>query len=278
MPARARPTTALVTGASAGIGRELVRQLTRDRGTLVLATARRWERLEQLVAECPAGRVRILSGDLSDPAFRQALWTEAERLPGRCQVLFNNAGIGHYSRLAEESLEAIERQVATNIVAVVDLTRLALGSMLARGEGQIVQIASILSVFGIPYSAVYVATKHAVLGLVRSLRGELRGTGVRVWAACPGRTTSEFASVAAGRSPEILGGRQAEPVERVVRGILAGLDRSRSIWFPTWRAWAVARAATWLSWPFSAVLDRWAPAHFQRELESDRGRASASDS
>ncbi len=265
MPSKPRPRTALVTGASAGIGRELVHQLTRDHGTVVLATARRADRLQELVSECPAGLVRTSAGDLNDSAFRAELWNQAEQLPGGCEVLFNNAGLGYYGPLKGQSLESLEREVETNVIALIDLTRMALGSMTARGQGQIVQIASVLGVFGIPESSVYVATKHAVLGLVRSLPGEVHGTGVRVWAACPGRTASEFASVAAGRHATLRRERAAEPTERVVRGILAGLDRRSVIWFPTWRAWVLAKTATWLSWPFDHLLKNWQPNYVSDE-------------
>ena len=94
--------------------------------------------------------------------------------------------------------------------------------MKGRKSGQIVQISSILGFVGIPYSAVYVATKHAVNGLVKSLRYELRGSGVRVWAACPGQTESEFVSVAMGLPDG--GGRVAkgEPTAKIVRNISEG--------------------------------------------------------
>ena len=222
---------------------------------------------------CPPGMVRILPGDLSDAAFRQALWEEAERLPGGCEVLFNNAGSGYYGPLSEQPLEAIEVEVETNLVALIDLTRLALRTMIQRGNGQIVEVASVLSVFGIPYSSVYVATKHAVLGLVRSLQGELRGTKVRVWAACPGRTKSEFASVAAGIGHHVIRGRKAEPTERVVRGILAGLDRETMIWSPTWMSWCTVEVAIWLNRPFQAFLNTFFADHFRSE--NDQLRSSA---
>src|SRR3954454_2230480 len=88
---------ALVTGASSGLGRELVRQLVHDRGMTVLATARRRDRLESLAAECPAGKVLLVAGDLADPSFRDELWARVEALSGGLDLLVNNAGLGHYS-------------------------------------------------------------------------------------------------------------------------------------------------------------------------------------
>jgi short-subunit dehydrogenase len=178
--------TALVTGASTGLGRELVRQLVRDRGMTVFATARSADLLGSLAAELPAGRVEFLAGDLADPAFRAHLWAWAEERSGGLDLLVNNAGIGHYSEFASQDFEMIRRIFELNVMALCDLTQRGLPHMKARGGGQILQISSVLGFIGLPYSAAYVASKHAVNGLVKSLRYELQGSGVRVWAACPG--------------------------------------------------------------------------------------------
>lgn len=269
---RNAPRTALVTGASAGIGRELVRLLVRERGMTVLATARRLDRLAALAAECPEGRVSVMAGDLADPEFRAALWERAETLPGGCGLLVNNAGIGHYAAFADEDPAMIRRIVEVNLMALLDLTRHAARHMTARGSGQIVQVSSVLGFVGLPYSATYVATKHAVNGLVKSLRYELRGSGVRVWAACPNRTESEFHGAALGEplpegdSRPIRSG-YAEPTERVARGIIRGLDRRAAFVFPTLFARAVVEAASWLPWPYEWLMNRWAPEHFRREME-----------
>jgi len=103
------PKTAIVTGASAGIGRELVRQLVTDRGYTVLTTARRRDRLESLAGELPEGSVLILDGDLADAEFRARLWEHGEtRLPGGVGVLVNNAGLGHYSDFATDRCLAVD--------------------------------------------------------------------------------------------------------------------------------------------------------------------------
>src|ERR1700733_9199771 len=92
-----RGGNAVVTGASLGLGRELVRQLVRDRGMTVLATARRHDRVEALARELPEGRVIVETGDLTNPDFRAFLWERAESLPGGLDLLVNNAGLGHYA-------------------------------------------------------------------------------------------------------------------------------------------------------------------------------------
>jgi short-subunit dehydrogenase len=250
---------ALVTGASSGLGRELVRQLVLDRAMTVLATARRLDRLESLVAELPPGKVEILAGDLGDPGFRQELWDRALTLPGGVDLLVNNAGLGNYAELAEQDPEAIRQIVELNLIALIDLSQKAVRHMKSRRSGQILQISSVLGFIGVADSAVYVASKHAVNGLVKSLRYELSGTGVRVWAACPGRTVSEFSMVARGQDAKARGWPGQEPTDRVVRGIVRGLDSRRGFVLPTWRAWAIVTVANWLSQPFDWVMTRYRP-------------------
>ena len=264
--------TALVTGASAGIGREIVRQLVRDRGLTVLATARRLERLVSLAAELPAGKVWVEAGDLGDAAFRVRLWERAESLPGGCDLLVNNAGLGHYAEFGTEAWEPIERMVQINLTALMDLSQRAIQHMTQRGSGQILQISSVLGEVGMPYSAVYTATKHAVNGLVKTVRYELRGTGVRMWAACPARTESEFQGAALGKSAQALESHRrfggAAPTDRVVRYILRGLDRRKGFIYPSGMASLIVGVGHWLPGPFEFFMQRWAPGYFRKEMES----------
>ncbi len=259
---------ALITGASSGLGRELVRQLVLDRGMTVLATARRLDRLESLAAELPSGKVEILAGDLGDPGFRQRLWDRALTLPGGVDLLVNNAGLGNYAEFAEQDPEAMRQIIELNLMALIDLSQKAVCHMKSRRSGQILEISSVLGFIGVADSAVYVASKHAVNGLVKSLRYELSGTGVRVWAACPGRTVSEFSSVARGQTSKPRGWPGQEPTDRVVRGIVRGLDSRGGFVLPTWSAWAIVTLARWLSQPFDWLMMRYRPASF-RERGSD---------
>ena len=254
---------ALVTGASSGLGRELVRQLVLDRGMTVLATARRLDRLEALTAELPRGQVKILAGDLADPAFRQQLWDFALTLPGGVDLVVNNAGMGHYAEFPDQDPQAIRQIIELNLIALIDLSQKAARHMKTRGSGQILQISSVLGFIGIAHSAVYSASKHAVNGLVKSLRYELRGTGVRVWAACPGRTESEFRQVAMGDRGDVAGLPRGEPTAKIVRAIVRGLDGRSAFLLPSWRAWAVVTLAHWLPGPFDWVMNRWSPGSYR---------------
>ncbi len=274
---RAPLRTALVTGASAGLGRAIVRRLVLDRGLLILATARRADRLESLAAELPAGRVTTLAGDLTDHGFRDRLWEAALALPGGLDLLVNNAGAGQYAEFASQDFAAMRAIVELNLIATMDLTRRAAAHMGDRGSGQILMIGSVLGYVGLPYSTAYAASKHAVHGLVKSLRYELRDRGVRVWAACPNRTESEFHSVALGHDPDAPPTRApyAEPTDRVARSIVRGLDSRATFWLPGLSSWGAVRLAQWLPGPYEFFMDRWAPGHFRREMEGGRPTPSA---
>jgi short-subunit dehydrogenase len=262
---------ALVTGASSGLGRELVRQLVADRGMTVLATARRLERLQALAAELPGGKVRVMAGNLADASFRARLWDEAEAMPGGLGLLVNNAGMGNYAEFINQEPEAIRQIIELNVIALIDLSQKAARAMKARGNGQILQISSVLGFIGLRESAVYVASKHAVNGLVKSLRYELWGTGVRVWAACPGRTASEFRQVALGvQAVEWAQTRRGEATDKVVRSIIRGIDRRTTFLMPSWRAWTVVTTAHWLPWLFDAVMIRLEPSSRQDALAGAR--------
>ncbi len=267
---------ALVTGASSGLGHELVRQLVRDRNMNVLATARREDRLLALAAEFPPGRIEVLPGDLTSPVFRQRLWERAESMPGGLDLLINNAGLGNYAEFVNQDPEAIRQIFELNVIALIDLSQKAARSMKARGSGQILQISSVLGFIGIPVSAVYAASKHAVNGLVKSLRYELRGTGVRVWAACPGRTQSEFRRVALGtQAARIAELPSGEPTARIVRAIVRGIDGRSAFLFPSWKAWAVVTLAHWLPGPFDWLLSHWAPGSYQDVIKPLSERSGA---
>ncbi len=247
---------------------KLARQLVTERGMTVLATARRLDRLESLAAELPAGRVEILAGDIADAAFRQTLWDRALAMPGGVDLLVNNAGMGNYGDFTEQDPDVIRQIIELNVIALFDLSQKAARHMKARGGGQIVQISSVLGFMGIRDSAVYVASKHAVNGLVKSLNQELWGTGVRVWAACPGRTASEFRQVAlADRASEVGRLPRGEATADVACGILRGLDRKTVFLMPSWRAWALVNLAYWLPGPFDWVMCRWAPGSYGKILK-----------
>ena len=179
--------SALVTGASSGIGAACVRVL-REAGLEVWALARRADRLEALAAE--TGCTPVVA-DMQDGAALEAALAGISP-----DVLVNNAGLGAgITGLATASREDLERTIGTNVTALLDITRLVLPGMTARGRGHIVNIGSVAGLYPIN-SVVYGGSKGAVHLISQNLRLELKGTGIRVTEICPGRVATEFMSVA----------------------------------------------------------------------------------
>jgi short-subunit dehydrogenase len=193
---------AVITGASSGIGRAFAGELA-SRGYPVLLVARRADELQQVAGEIRkrGGRAEVLVADLATADGVETVGHAATKL-GDVGVLVNNAGMGSYGAFVEQPEGREMAQVALNIGAVVGLTRRLLPQMVARGRGQIINIASILGFMPTPYFATYAATKAFVLHFSEALAYELRGTGVGVLASSPGVVKTEFARVAGSRAQE----------------------------------------------------------------------------
>ena len=230
---------ALVTGASAGIGREFARQLGGRAAGLVLV-ARRAQRLEELRAELrarhPGLEVEVRPTDLSQPAPIDALisWATAQQPP--IDLLINNAGLGDLGAFATADPEKVDRMMQVNMVALTRLTRALLPAMIAQRGGAVLNVSSSASFLPIPNFAVYAATKAYVTSFSEGLRGELHGTGVQVSALCPGPVQTEFTDVAQRPGGERESPPQFVyvPVEQVVRDALSGLESGRPIVIPGW--------------------------------------------
>ena len=181
----------LVTGASRGIGRAIALRFARAGANLVSA-ARNQVELHDLAAEIEAMGRRCLASqtDLRDPAQIAALVQQALDHFGRIDILVNNAGIGFWAPVTELTLEQYEEMFDVNMRAVFLLTQAVLPQMIKRGEGHIVNIASTSSRWTYPDGTLYCASKFAVLGFNEALAKELRTTGVRVTAVCPGQVNT----------------------------------------------------------------------------------------
>lgn len=180
--------TALVTGASSGIGYELARLLAADRHDLVLV-ARRGARLADLADEVRAQHgvtVKILPKDLTDPAAPGGLAAKLETDGLDVDVLVSSAGVAVRGPFAESDLRAQLELIQVNVVALTNLTRQLLPGMVARGRGRILNVASTAAFQPGPLAAVYHASKAYVLSFSEALAKELEGTGVTVTALCPG--------------------------------------------------------------------------------------------
>jgi len=228
---------ALITGASAGIGREFARQLGRRAGSLVLV-ARRRQRLEELRDELvranPQLNVHARVVDLAEqPQIDQlAAWLEQEKID--IDFLINNAGLGDYGPFSTSDPERDDRMIQVNIAALTLLTRKLLPPMIATKRGTILNVSSTAGFLPIPGMAVYAASKAYVNSFSEALRAELRETGVSVIALCPGPVHTEFGDVAKrpGREPEQGPGFVYVPVEKVVADALAAVEADRPLVIP----------------------------------------------
>jgi uncharacterized protein len=194
-----RRTTALVTGASGGIGLEIARILAGEHDLVLVA--RSADRLREIAAEL--GNARVLALDLAEPAAVAQVVREVPEV----DVLVNNAGVGDFAPFAQASPEKLEAVVALNVGALTQLTRAYLPGMLERRHGRILNVASIAAFQPGPLMAVYYATKAYVLSLSEALAEETRGTGVTVTALCPGPTESGFQAGAAMERSRLVRGR-----------------------------------------------------------------------
>ena len=181
---------ALVTGSSAGIGCELARAFA-ARGYDLILVARREEALTALARELAAAhavRAKTMPVDLSVPGAAEAMVEALERSDVAVEILVNNAGVMFEGGFTSIPLQDHLRLLQINVVALTSLTRLILPSMVARGGGRILNVASVAAFMPIPRLAAYSAAKAYVLSLTESLSEELTGTGVTATALCPGFT------------------------------------------------------------------------------------------
>lgn len=191
--------TVLITGASSGLGFEFARIFAREGFDLILVARRsdRLESLKQSIQSTHAVDVQIVMQDLSvDGAATRVFETVGDR---PIDILVNNAGIGDVGSLANADPHKLDQLLHLNILTLTSLTRLLLPAMIARGNGRILNVASVAAFMPGPYMAAYYASKAYVLSLSEALADELKQSGVTVTALCPGATSTEF-DIAAGTS------------------------------------------------------------------------------
>lgn len=220
--------TALVTGASSGIGHELARVLARDGYHLVLV-ARSAERLQPVADELRRAHsvsVQLLAHDLSDPAAPEAIAAALQREGIALDVLVNNAGFGTHGLFATSDWAAESGMIHVNMMALTHLTRLVVPGMIQRRSGKILNVASLAAFQPGPLMAVYYASKAYTLSFSEALAEELRGSGVTVTALCPGYVPTGFQARAgiqqapSGTISEILDARTVAEIG--YRGLMRG--------------------------------------------------------
>jgi hypothetical protein len=228
---------ALITGASAGIGREFARQLA-GRASSMILIARREEKLTELRDELqprhPKLDIQIRAVDLADLAQVKELVDWLNRSQMDVDLLINNAGLGDAGRFATSDPTRSEQMILINVLALTSLTRHLLPQMIEKRHGGILNVSSSAGFLPIPGDAVYAATKAYVTSFSEALRAELCGTGVSVCALCPGPVQTEFQEVARRQGVQSRLGPKfiVVPVEQVARDALAALEADRPLVIP----------------------------------------------
>jgi uncharacterized protein len=216
---------ALITGASAGIGAALARELAAS-GTNLVLTARRRDRLAGLAGELSSKhniRTLVCVADLTHPLGPQEIFSFTESKNIVIDLLVNNAGFGAYGEFSKASTDRLVEMTQVNCTAVVHLTHLYLPGMIARKSGDILILASTAAFQPVPYIATYAATKAFDLFFAEGLAEEVRQYGIRVCALCPGSTESEFHQIAGQRQHTKRPPETAQKVARVgLRALASG--------------------------------------------------------
>jgi hypothetical protein len=248
-PTKWKNKWALITGASAGIGKSLAEELA-SLGTNLVLTARRQDRLEALAKTLSATHkisTEVFPADLSDPAAPQKILNFTREKNIHVDLLINNAGFGNYGEFATANLPRQLEMIQVNCSAVVNLTHLFLPAMIEKKSGDILILASTASFQAVPYISVYAATKSFDLSFAEALAEELKPHNINVCALCPGSTESEFHEVA-NQANLPASNRNRETSEKVALTGLKALAAGKS--------YAISGASNYLGAHFQRLVPR----------------------
>ena len=223
-------STALVTGASSGLGEEFARQLV-AKGARVVLVARREDKLRELAAQFGAQRAIVVPGDLAQPQEPGRIVSQLDAQGIRIDHLINNAGSGRAAPFVREKPEALLQMVRLNCSALLELTNQLVPRMVEQKSGGVIQVASLVAMNPCPYQSTYAATKAFVLSLTEALAVELKGTGVRMTALCPGHVRTGF-QVAAGFSTNALDVPGELSAKKTVSIALRAYEKGRIVVVP----------------------------------------------
>jgi len=251
--------TALITGASAGLGYEFAKLFARDEYNLVLV-ARSGPKLDELGEQLRQRHgisVKTIPLDLGLPRAAQDLFEETQRAGVHVDILVNNAGYGKSGEFAAIPLEAEYGQIQLNVTALTLLTKLYLGPMLERRSGKIMNVASTAAFQPGPLMAVYYATKAYVLSFSEAIADELRNSGVQVTCFCPGATLTEFQKRAETENSRLF--KQLAPMDAKTvaedgyRALMAG----KRLTISGFKNWLVAESVRFAPRKWVTAISRW---------------------
>ncbi|MFH1455471.1 MAG: SDR family NAD(P)-dependent oxidoreductase [archaeon] len=237
-------TISIVTGASSGLGRNIAKRLSK-KGHTVYVVARSKDKLKELQKECNInkGKIKIVSGDLSDEKFRKRLINTVLKNEKKINYLINNAGFGRAQDFSKEPYQEMVNMFNLNVLGYAHLTQLAIIAMKRRKKGRIINVSSVVNYTPLPYFAIYNATKAAISNMTKSLYYELEGTGVSISAVHPARMKTKFAH----RAYDCYKGKHSKDCikkfnklagdsDKVAKFIVRKLDSKKMFMFPTFRA------------------------------------------
>jgi uncharacterized protein len=251
--------TALVTGASGGIGYELAKLFAQDGRNLVLV-ARSGEKLAQFANELQHQFgivVKSIALDLGSAPAPQFLFDQLQRERVAVDFLVNNAGYGKYGAFAEVSLEESLGQIQLNVIALTALTRLFLPEMIERGTGKILNVASTAGFQPGPLMAVYYASKAYVISFSEALANELKNTGVTVTCLCPGPTLTDFQKRAEVETSRLF--KQFGPMsaKTVAQDGYRAMIKDKTLVISGFKNWLVAESVRVAPRKMATAISRW---------------------
>ncbi|NES72883.1 MAG: SDR family NAD(P)-dependent oxidoreductase, partial [Okeania sp. SIO2D1] len=227
--------TALVTGASRGIGRAIVLELAQKGVARLLVIARDRQRLAELIAEAqalnPEVQVIPLAVDLSQTSAASIAISQAWRAYGPIHLLVNNAGVAHQTPFLESQPRQVEAEINVNLVGMYTITRLIARRMATRGDGIIINVSSLMGKLAAPTFATYSATKFAILGFTQALRAELAPRNVRVIALLPSLTETDMV-----RHTKRFRWVLPTTPETVAKALSKGLEQGSNEIFVNWQS------------------------------------------
>ncbi len=251
--------TALITGASGGIGYELAKLFANDHHNLVLV-ARNGPRLAQVADELQRQfgiTVKTFALDLTEPVAPQSLFAQLQSAGIAVDILVNNAGYGRYGEFAEVPLEENLGQIELNVTALTELTKLFLGPMLERRSGKIMNVASTAGFQPGPLMAVYYATKAYVISFSEAIANELADKGITVTCLCPGATETAFAGRAGNDATRLFKNLRPMDAKTVARAGYRGLLKGKTLVIPGFRNWLVAESIRVSPRKMATAISRW---------------------
>jgi len=224
--------TALVTGASSGIGEEFAKQLAAKGANLILVARSEdaLTRLAQSIREEFGVKAEVFVSDLSQELSPYELFDSVQKSALQVDLLVNNAGFGARTRFEEGDPRLPQEMLAVNVHALVALTRLFLPGMLSRGTGGIINVASTAAFQPMPFLSLYAATKAFVLSFTEGLWGEYEKIGVRIFCLCPGNTRTQFHEKAKIKPRQIFLAAASEDVVRYGLKIFCRTDRPTAVY------------------------------------------------